>query len=285
MTGGKVNIHSRDRMRNVQSGAKREARSLGGRLARAGYIARGIIYSILGVLVLQAAIHFGNPNLDKNDVIGQILARPQGQLILAILALALLGYAGWRLAQGILNVEHQKKDKEGIAQRVGYVLSGLSYGLLAISVIQILAGYGQARKNSLQDITAQMLRQPVGRVILGLAGLLVVALGIYMLYRAWKGEIERNFQTGKMDSQTRRWVIRAGRFGYAARAVIYIPIGIFLLEAALQYKPQKAGGFGQALQALDHLPYGPYVVALVALGLVAYGIYSIMLGMYRRIRL
>ncbi|WP_232224209.1 DUF1206 domain-containing protein [Mastigocladopsis repens] len=68
-----------------------------------------------------------------------------------------------------------------------------------------------------------------------------------------------------------------------ARGIVFCIIGWFLIQAATQSDASQAGGLGEALQTLAQQPYGPWLLGLVALGLVAYGGYMVIQARYSRI--
>ncbi|MFZ2981036.1 MAG: DUF1206 domain-containing protein, partial [Sphingobium sp.] len=78
-----------------------------------------------------------------------------------------------------------------------------------------------------------------------------------------------------------RWI---GRFGYAARALIFAMIGSFVIMAALNHDPDQAGGLGEALQQLRSQSYGALLLAVVAVGLALFGLFSLIEAKYRRIK-
>ena len=86
-----------------------------------------------------------------------------------------------------------------------------------------------------------------------------------------------------MSVTEQRWAARSGQLGFAARGVVYLMLGSFLIQAALRHNPEEAGGIGRALRELSNQPYGPWLLGIVALGLVAYGFFCFVLARYRRI--
>jgi Domain of Unknown Function (DUF1206) len=86
-----------------------------------------------------------------------------------------------------------------------------------------------------------------------------------------------------MSQAEQTWAVRLGRLGIAARGIVFGIIGLFLIQAAKQSDASQAKGFGEALASLEQQPFGPWVLGLVALGLIAYGIYSVVEARYRRI--
>jgi hypothetical protein len=114
-----------------------------------------------------------------------------------------------------------------------------------------------------------------------LLGVVVVAVGLYLLYYAYSADFMGRF--GAMSGTARRWVKRLGRVGYTAQGLVFGEIGIFLIVAASKHDPHEAKGLGGALQQLANAPYGHVPLALVALGFIAYGFYSFAQARYRRI--
>lgn len=274
--------------RNAQQTAKKVADKgaipLVERLARLGYAAVGVVYLTLGGLALQAAWGVGSANVDQQTVLLKVLTQPFGRLLLAVLALGLVGYALWRLIQAVLDPEDEGKKSGAVIKRIGYAISGLSYLVLAYAAFRLDMGLGGSSKN-LRDVTAGIMAKPWGRWLVGLIGLVMLGVGVARFVAAYKGKLERNFKSGKLDAAQKRWAIRLGRAGYVARGVVYSLIGVFLLQAAWQYNPQKAGGLGDALAALAKPPFGPIWLGAVGAGLVAYGVYALMLAQFRRLQL
>ena len=265
--------------------ATREAKPWVVTLARLGYTARGIVYIIVGWLAFQAALGIGSPNVDTHTALSAIITQPFGRFLLGVMAAGLIGYGIWRVVQAIVDPENTGTDATGIITRIGYVISALTYAGLAVIAVRMIMGTGSAGSTNQapKDWTARLLSQPFGRWLIILAGLVVIGLGLYSIYMAYKIKFEKRFDTNEMSPRTRRAAIALGRIGYASRGLVYVIIGVFLVQAALNYNPQQAGGLGDALAALARAPYGTLVLAAVALGLVAFGIYSCALARYRRI--
>jgi hypothetical protein len=255
-------------------------------LARLGYAARGIVYGLIGVLALQAAVGSGSTNVDQTTVFKKILSQPFGQFLLWVIIIGLIGYALWRLILALFDLEGDGRRKGGTLKRVGYFISAVSYLVLAYIAYNIMktGGSGSAGgSNSTTDITAKVLSMPGGTLIIGLIGLILIGVGLYGIYLGFSSKMEKRFDWGRMPNEERRMAIRLGRIGYAARGVVYALIGIFLVQAAMTYNPSKAQGLGGALTTLASQPYGKWALIVVAVGLIAFGIYALALARYRRI--
>ena len=255
------------------------------RLARLGYTAKGIVYAIIGVLAVQAAFGTGGQTTDQKGALGAIAAQPFGQFLLALVALGLIGYAIWRFVEAVQDPEHKGNDAKGLATRLGAAISGIIYASLAFSAIRLAMGSGASSSNntSTQDWTARLMSQPFGQWLVGLGGALIIGLGFYQFYKAYKAKFRKHLKLQEMSPTEETWATRLGRFGEGARGVVFVITGFFLLQAARQSDPNQARGLDGALQSLAQQPYGPWLLGIVALGLVAYGIHMGVQARYRRI--
>ncbi len=254
------------------------------RLARFGYAAKGVVYAIVGVLAVQAALGTGGETTDTKGALGAIAAQPFGKFLLALLTIGLIGYVLWSFVQAIKDPEHKGDDAKSLARRLGYGMTGLVYAGLAFSAIKLIMGSGGGSGgNSEQDWTARLLAQPFGQWLLGLVAAFIIGLGFYQHYQAYKAKFRKQMKLQEMSATEETWATRIGRFGEAARGIVFVIIGFFLIQAARQSDPSKARGLDGALQSLAQQPYGPLLLGIVALGFVAYGIHMGVQARYRRI--
>jgi hypothetical protein len=268
----------------IGENAKRQARPWIENLARCGYAARGVVFLVIGILAVQAARGTGGQATDPQGVLFKISQQSFGQVMLFLLGVGLLGYALWRLVTALWDSENEGRDMKGLAKRIGYALSGFVYGGLALTAFQLARG-SQARNGNSEQYqwTARVLAQPLGTWVIVLAGLIVIGVALSTLYKSYSAKFLKHLNTGSMSSVEKTWVTRTGRAGYAARGVVFILIGWFLIRAGLQSDPSKTGGVDQALTTLAHQPHGPWLLGIVATGLIAYGLYSFCEAYYRRV--
>jgi hypothetical protein len=266
--------------------AKRAARKVSPwieRLARVGYVAYGVVYVLVGVLALQAAFSGGGKTASQEGALHSILLAPLGRVLLGMVALGLLAYAMWRLFQGVLDPEKEGRDAKGIAKRLDHILNGLFHATLAFSAGQLALGSGGRSGGSPEDWTARLMAQPLGRWLTVLVGVVIVGTGLYQFYKAYKADFQDELKLGEMSAQEKAWTTRSGRLGYIARGLVLGVVGVFLVQAALQTNPDKARGLGGALRTLAYQPFGPYILGVVALGLIAFGAFMFVVARYRRI--
>lgn len=253
-------------------------------LARFGYAAKGFVYLIVGGLALQFATGSGSQTGGAKDALSEIATQPFGRVLLALTGLGLVGYAVWRLVQAWSDPEHKGTDAKGILTRIGYACSGLIYGGLAFEAARLAIGGGGSSGDSTEHWTARLMAQPFGQILVGAVGLVIVGVGLYQFYRAWNASFTKTLKWHEMNPTERKWSTRVGQAGVAARGVVYLLVGTFLVIAAVRSNPEDSMGTGEALQYLGQQPYGPWLLGAVAAGLAAYGIFSAMiLSRYRRI--
>jgi hypothetical protein len=270
----------REHTRNVEQKARQIAADPWlEKLARLGLIAKGMVYSLVGFLAAQAAFGSGGRTTDAAGALETIVTQPFGQFLLFLVCIGFIGYMLWRFLEAFFNPE----DK-GIGGRLSSFVSGVIYASLAFTAAKLVLGSGGTTgDDATQDWTGRFLAQPFGQWLVGIAGALMIGLGFYEIYKAYKAKFREYLKWQQMGQNERTWATRLGRFGYVARGVVFIVIGFFLIQAARFSNPNEARGFGGALAALAEQPYGPWVLGLVAIGLLAYGIYTLVEAKYRRI--
>jgi hypothetical protein len=252
-------------------------------LARAGHVAKGVVYIVLGILASLAAAGLGGKTTGKQGALAALLTQPFGQVLLGLVAAGLVGYTIWRLVQALLDPERRGADAKALGQRVGFFFSSFAYAALALSAIRLLLGIRAGDDQLLQEWTAWALAAAPGRWLVGIAGLAVAGAGLFQLYKAYAAKFTEILKWGEMSAAERAWTTRLGRFGLAARGVVYGVIGSFLVRAALRFDPGEVGGSGEALTTLARPPLGMWAMGIVAVGLAAYGLYMFAVARYCRI--
>jgi hypothetical protein len=253
------------------------------KLARFGYAVKGVVYGLIGVLAIMAAFGSGGQTSGSRGVLSTIAGGPFGQVLLVLVAIGLFGYALWRFVQSIIDPDNKGTDAEGLVKRTGYFVSGLIYAGLGIAAVRLFTGNGGGGGSNADSRTAALMEQPFGLWLVGIVGALIIGFGLYQLYKAKEASFFDKLKTGQMSAEERKWTRRSGQAGLAARGIVFGIIGFFLIQAALSANPQEARGLGGALDTLAAQPYGPYLLGLVALGLVGYGFYCGVNARYRKI--
>lgn len=254
-------------------------------LARFGYAAKGIVYIIIGILAAYAAFTSGGRTTDSRGALEEILFQPFGKYLLGAVAIGLAGYALWRFVQALKDTEDKGSGIKGIAIRIGYAVIGVIYVGLAVSAVQLILGSGgnSSSDSTSKEWTATLLEQPFGQWLVGLVGLGFIGLALSHFYKAYTAKFRKKLMMDEMSEGMQKFAVRTGRFGLAARGVVFGIIGAFLIQAALHSNAGEARGLSGALDALQQQTYGQLLLGVVALGLAAYGFYMLVVSRYRRI--
>jgi hypothetical protein len=273
--------------REVQHHARRAAHESAPwvqRLARMGYAAKGIVYVIVGFIAADAAFSPAENVEGTHGALSTILRQPFGKVLLGIMALGLAGYVLWKMVQAVMDPEHKGNDARGAVHRIGFVISAVLYGALTLEAVRMLRGGGGGESNGAQHWTAMVMDKPFGRIVIGLVGAGIAGYGLYELFQAFKSDIAKKLNLEGSPVATRRRVVAVGRAGMAARGVVFGIMGWLVMKAALRYDASRAEGLQGALVTLRQAAYGPWLLGLVALGLIAYGIFQLVKARYRVIR-
>ncbi|MBW4445288.1 MAG: DUF1206 domain-containing protein [Plectolyngbya sp. WJT66-NPBG17] len=255
------------------------------KLARLGYAAKGIVYFVVGLLAAQAAFGVGGQTTDTSGALQEIVTQPFGKLLLSLVAIGIVGYVLWRLVQAVLDPEGTGRatGAKRIVKRIGYLISAIAYSGLAITAVKLILGTGGTGGEASEDWTELLLAQPLGQWLVGLAGLIVIGGGLSYFYQAYTAKFQRHFKLHQMNSTERTWAKRLGQFGIASRGVVFSIIGLFLMLAAFYSDASEVKGLGEVLAVLAQQPFGPWILGIVALGLIAYSLYSLIEARYRQI--
>lgn len=250
--------------------------------AVAGLIARGIVYGVIGVLSFKVAIGAGGKTESQTGALETIAHQTLGEILLIALAIGLAGYAIWRLSVGLASSPPGEERTDELKRRVSALGSAVGYAVLCYAAVKIVAG-AQTSGGSPKHATAGILGWTGGPVIVAIAGLVVIGVGVYQAYKGVARKFEEDSDTERMAEGTRTAFTALGVIGHVARAVTFILIGYGLIKAALDYSPQKAIGLDGALQKLAHASAGPLLLGIVALGFVAFALYSIADARYHKV--
>ena len=249
-------------------------------LARAGYLAKGTVYLIVGLLAATAAFGSADPQ-GSSGALQTLLEQPYGKFALGAVGFGLFGYACWKMVQAVKDTERKGTDLSGLVQRTGYFLSGLAHVGLAIFCARAVASGNQASGGNAEGATATAMSQPLGQWIVGCIGLGLIAFGLFRLSIAWSQSFKKKFHLEQMSQNERDVAVKAGSFGIAARAFVFGLTGLFLVQAAMSANPSKAGTMQQVLRAVEQ--QGTWYLAVLAFGLIAYAVYQGFLARYRHI--
>ena len=265
-------------------GAKRAASHPAYRfLARAGYVARGVLYAYMGYAALQIALTSVPKRADQQATLMVVAGFPLGRLILLVGVVALAAYSIWGFVRAIYDPLHRGKDPAGIVTRLGFAWSGLSYGALLFFAFALLTHGAASSGDQTQQMAARLLAAPFGQGLTMVAGLIGIAAGIGQFVEAYRASFKKDEKRAEMSLAERKVTDFLGRSGFVARGVVFALMGWFIYLAGSHRDASHATGFTGTFTYLLMQPYGRLLLALVALGFIALGLHSVVLARYIRL--
>lgn len=252
------------------------------RFGRFGFVAKGLVYGMVGVLAALAAFGPKGNTTGTSGALQSIAEMPFGEIALWFIGIGLIGYILWKFIIAIKDPENEGTDPKGLVKRTGYFISGLIYANLAYGAIKLASHTGSAGgDNSEKTISAKLMEQPFGEWLVGIVGAIIIGYGVYELYSGAKEKFMSKFKTYEMDDKERKLAVVAGKIGLISRGIVLSMVGFFFIRTAYTNNPNESKGLGGALTELANQPFGQVMLAIVAVGLILYGIYQIIRGRYQ----
>lgn len=264
-------------------GAARRASDSGAldKAARLGFLAKGLVYALIGVLALQIALG-GHEQADQKGALQAVAEQPGGTIVLWLMVVGFLGYAGWRLGEAAWGRRDETDERKRAAKRIGSAASGALYLAFAVLALRTVTASTSGGSDS-SSMAAKVLGWPAGPALVIGAGLVVIAIAVGLTVRGLKTDFEKHLNTGSMSGRTFTAVRRLGQVGYVARGLVFGLVGVFVIKAALDLEPGEAEGFDTALKSVAAAPFGKFLLMTAALGLICFGAYCAAEARYRRL--
>lgn len=249
-----------------------------------GYAAKGTVYGLAGALTFAAAFDLGGQSTGKTGVIKFLEEQSWGKVILILLALGLFCYAFWRFYESLKDPENVGTDKKGKAQLVAYFLSGVLYTGLAVYTLMQLKSGGSSGTGTGEDVS-RGLSTDTRDIFLLAVSLGLFIKGIYQFIVAYRGKFISKYHLDDIRSRkTRKAVRNIGYAGLYSRGVVVLVLAFIAIRGTSWVGSGGQGGVGGMNEAFSFLrdAGGPWLVGIIALGLMCYGIYMLVLSRYRR---
>lgn len=257
------------------------------KMARTGFVAKGVVYGITGILTFMAAFNMGGQKTGRLQVLEFLDKQTFGNVLLILMGIGLAAYAAWRFVQATKDPENIGNDTKAKAKKVAFFISGLIYlGLAVLSILRVInAGGASSSGSSGSAQKSSFLASETGLILIGIAGAGIAIAGIFQFIKAYKNDYAKKFDLSALSEEKRRKSIKnTAKFGLSARSVIFLIIGYFALKAAFTSDPSKIKTTTEAFSFIQDSSYGAWLMGLIAAGLVAYAVYMFLMAKYRNFK-
>ena len=239
---------------------------------RLGYVAKAVVYLLIGVLALRVAIGLrGGRITDPVGALSVVLSQPMGQALLTALALGLLAYSGWQIGAAIIG--WRRHAREGYFSRALTIVRALVYGAIGVQAMRLALGMRRGEAGP-EPLVREALHWPFGEWLVLAAGVGAAWYGIVEIRDAINGRLEPDLDASTLRHNAGDWALQLARAGIVARAIVLVLLGVSVVRAALMHRASAAGGIDASLLTLTSLPSGNILLGAAAAGLLAYGLYQ-----------
>jgi hypothetical protein len=241
-----------------------------GRFVRIGYLSKGLIYSFIGILALRVAVGLRGRLTDPDGVLRDVLRRPFGEVMLAIIAAGIITYALYYIVEGIADLKHRGGGLKGWLDRSLTIIKAIAYGSIGVQAVLILLR-NRAASGDTEDTAQTVMQFPLGSTLLALIGAGIAVYAFTQLRMVWRGGFDDEIDVARVRRDA-PWILPLGRFGIGARSIILALMGGTLMWAGLRERPSDADGYSEALRFVASLH--PMLLAAVGIGLLCFGLYQ-----------
>jgi hypothetical protein len=246
-------------------------------IARVGYVARGMVYLVVGIMALSAGLGARRNALGITGALQEVLQNRLGTVLVLGIAAGMACFALWRIAQGLLDADNLGQTPRALIRRVAYAVSSLAYFAVAATAVGTIF---QVSTFSPRSWAAWILGWPLGSTLLGLVGFGFLAVAATTAMRAFRALFKEELD---LEPSTKKWLVPIGRAGHGARSIIFVLIGYFLVISAARSNTHEVRDMGGALNALQDQQFGMILYSSVALGLTAFGAFEFIQAFYRKV--
>jgi hypothetical protein len=240
------------------------------RLVRWGLVGYGVLHLVIGGLA--ASLVAGGDQPTSQGALAHLAAEPYGVPVLIAMAAGFAVLAVWQVIAGAVGYRRLDGLQRAV-MRAGAACRVVTYGYLCLSLARLAAVGGGQTGSSPRQTSAGVLDEPFGRLMLGVAGLVVAGIGVGLaIYGLRRGFVDQLDQEARNKAR-RGPIVLVGQIGYAAKGLAFMIIGGLVCWAAVSDDPHKAGGLDQSLARLVRVPLGAVAVVAIGVGIACFGLY------------
>jgi uncharacterized membrane protein YhdT len=237
---------------------------------RIGLGAYGIMHILIGWLGLQLAFGDRQGAPSQQGALHVLAQQPGGELLLWATGLGLFFLAVWQLILAAWGHSREEGVKRAF-KRIGSVGMAVLFTVLGYSAIMTAtAGSSTANEDSL---TRRLLELPGGQLIVISVGVVIGIVGAVDFRRGVTTSFDDQLKSGAFSGSSGAVVKRLGQIGHVSKGIALGVLGGLFVWAGATYEPSQAGGLDTALRTLLNASVGPWLLVVVAAGIVAFGLY------------
>ncbi|MBJ7607954.1 MAG: DUF1206 domain-containing protein [Candidatus Dormibacteraeota bacterium] len=251
------------------------------RVARAGILSRAVNYMVLAILVTAVLLGRSNKEVDRRGAVEGIAGAPLGRTLLVLLCMGFVAYIAWQLLRAVASRRDQG-PAANTGRRALAVGTAVVYAAFLVTTVRVLVGSStQSPQNDQDSLTARLLGASGGRLLVVLAGAAIIIVGLVLVGYAASRKFETLLDTSSMGRSMRRAAAVLGIAGQAARGLVFVIVGGFVLSAGISADAAQSKGLDASLKTLAAQRFGALMLSVVALGFLAFGLYSLIDARYR----
>ena len=252
------------------------------RIVRLGYLAKGLIYSLIGVLALRVAFGMTGGRLtDPSGVLRTLLSQPFGRIMLAIIGIGIVGYAGYYIFEAAADLRRRGSGRRGWTDRGLTMIKAAVYGAIGVQALQVVF-FDHRPMDRTEQGAGAVMQVPLGHWLLVGIGIGVIVYAVTQLRMAWRGGVDDDIDAARVRREA-PWILPLGRFGIAARSIILMLMGATFARSGWGGRAADADGSREALRTVAS--FDPWLLTAIGAGLLCFGLYQLCHARYARLAL
>ena len=239
-------------------------------LLTVGLVCYGVVHILIGWIALQIAWSGRGESQEASQkgALAELASQPFGAALLWIVVVGLFALTIWQGIEAIWGHRDRPAGVKRIRKQLGSAGRAVSYAVIAIAAISAAMGSSGSGNSSEESLSARLMSNTLGRLLVIAIGITIIVLGVRLIRRGVKKKFTEDLAGGVSSN-----VVRLGQVGYIVKGIAYAIVGGLFGWAGITYDAEKAGGLDDALRTVHDAPLGAVLLTLMALGLIAFGVY------------
>ena len=239
-------------------------------LLTVGLVCYGVVHILIGWIALQIAWSGRGESQEASQkgALAELASQPFGAALLWIVVVGLFALTIWQGIEAIWGHRDRPAGVKRIRKQLGSAGRAVSYAVIAIAAISAAMGSSGSGNSSEESLSARLMSNTLGRLLVIAIGITIIVLGVRLIRRGFKKKFTEDLAGGVSPN-----VVRLGQVGYIVKGIAYAIVGGLFGWAGITYDAEKAGGLDDALRTVHDAPLGAVLLTLMALGLIAFGVY------------